>query len=136
MNNVCIIGNITRDLDLRVTQSGKSVTNFTVAVTNDFNREETYFFDVVVWGKTAEVCATYLHKGSKVGIAGRLTTRTWETQEGQKRKVTEIVGDKVDFLTPKGEAAPKTQDDEWNNLGKEINLKDVEISGDDSELPF
>ena len=128
MNSVHIIGNLTRQPELRFTQSGKAVANMTVAVSDRFNKENTYFFDVVVWNKTAELCAEWLDKGKKVGVTGRLTTRTYETQDGQKRKVVEIVADEIDFLTPKGsQSSPpphQEQTDDWSDIGSQIDIGD------------
>ena len=101
MNTVSIIGNVSADAELAYTKSGKFVSKFTVAVADRFNKENTFWFDVVAWGKTAELCGEYLKKGNKVGITGRLTTRTYENKEGKKVKVTEIVAEDITFLTPK-----------------------------------
>ena len=132
MNHVMLIGNLTRDLDLRFTPNGKAVANFTLAVSDRFNREKTDFIDCVVWNKTAELCAEYLGKGKKAAIAGRLSTRTYETQDGQKRKVTEVVVDDVQFLSPKGERQAEQKDDGgWDDLGKEVNLDDIDLPDDD-----
>lgn len=137
MNTVILTGNLTRDIELKYTQSGKAVANFTLAVADRFNKENTYFLDCVVWEKKAELCAEYLSKGKKAGIVGRLTTRTYETQEGQKRKVTEIVVDEVEFLSPKGESkqTESKPKDDWADLGKEVRLEDVEMPNDDT-IPF
>lgn len=128
MNSVHIIGNLTRQPELRFTPNGKAVTNMTVAVSDRFNKENTYFFDVVVWNKTAELCAEWLDKGKKVGVTGRLTTRTYETQDGQKRKVVEIVADEIDFLTPKGsQSSPppsQAKADDWSDIGSQIDVGD------------
>ena len=128
MNSVHIIGNIVRQPELKFTQSGKSVTNFTVAVQDRYNKDNANYLPVVVWGKTAELCTEWLDKGKKVGITGRLTSRKYETQDGQKRTVIEIVADEVDFLTPKGDARPSSppQQDQWSNLGIELNMEDTD----------
>lgn len=137
MNSVNIIGNVTRDLDLKYTPSGKAVVNFTLAVSDRFNKETTHFIDVVVWGKLAELCAEYLSKGKKAGVTGRLQTRTYENQSGAKVKVTEINADEVEFLTPKGGSKPDT--DKWAHLakGEEISLDGVQlVDGEDDDIPF
>lgn len=130
MNHVMLIGNLTRDIELKYTPSGKAVANFTLAVPDRFNREKTEFIDCVVWNKTAELCAEYLGKGKKVAVVGRLTTRNYETQDGQKRKVTEVVVDDVQFLSPKGERQAEKKDDGWDELGKEVNLEDIDLPDD------
>ena len=139
MNSVNIIGNVTRDLELKYTPSGKAVVNFTLAVSDRFNKETTHFLDVVVWGKLAELCAEYLTKGKKAGVTGRLQTRTYENQEGKKVKVTEINADEVEFLTPKGGSKPEADTDKWSHLAKDegINLDGVQlVDAEDDDIPF
>jgi len=124
LNSICIVGNVTKDLELRETQSGKKVCSFDVAVSRRFDREQTDFFRVNVWEKTAENCASYLKKGSKVGITGEMQSRQYETDNG-KRTAWEIRADSVEFLSPKAEDA-KT---EKTRLEK---LQDEDLS----DLPF
>jgi single-strand DNA-binding protein len=111
MNRATIIGNLTKDPELRTTATGKSVCTFTVAVNRGFgDKKETDFLPIVVWSKPnyalAENCAKYLAKGRKVGISGRIQTRNYEAQNGERRYVTEIVAEDVEFLSPKGEGGP------------------------------
>jgi len=130
MNNSILIGNLTRDIELKYTPSGKAVANFTLAVTDRFNKEKTDFIDCVVWDKRAELCATYLSKGKKVGVVGRLSTRTYENKDGVKVKVTEIVADEVDFLSPKGDkpaGQQPSESDSWDDLGREVRLEDIDM---------
>ena len=103
MNSILITGNVTKDLELRETNSGKKVCSFDVAVSRRFDREQADFFRVNVWEKTAENCALYLKKGSKVGIKGAMQSRSYETNEGEKRQVWEISAEEVEFLSPKTE---------------------------------
>jgi single-strand DNA-binding protein len=104
VNKVILIGNLGRDPELRYTQTGQPVANFTVATNEnwtgrDGKREErTEWHRVVAWGKTAELCAQYLSKGRTVYLEGRIQTREWEDKEGQKRQTTEIVAQTVQFL--------------------------------------
>lgn len=100
MNNVVMIGRLTRDPELRFTQgSGKAVATFNIAVNRQFSKNnEADFFRVVVWGKTGENCANYLSKGRLVGIQGRVQNNNYETNTGEKRYSTEIVADRVEFL--------------------------------------
>lgn len=104
VNKVILIGNLGRDPELRYTQKGRAVANFTLATSEnwtnaDGQREErTEWHRVVVWGKTAENCAQYLAKGRTVYIEGRIQSREWEDKEGQKRSTTEIVAQTVQFL--------------------------------------
>lgn len=100
MNQVILIGRLTRDPELRFTAgSGKAVATFTLAVDRPFSREkQADFFRIVVWGKTGENCANYLAKGRLVAVQGRLQNNNYETQTGEKRYMTEIVADRVEFL--------------------------------------
>ena len=99
MNIVTLTGRIARDIELRTTTSGKSVTTFSMAV--DRTRQEGVdFFYVVAWDKTAENASLYLKKGSRVGVVGRLTSRTFE-KNGEKRTIMEVVADNVEFLDSK-----------------------------------
>ena len=104
MNKAMIIGNLTKDPELRKTASDISVCTFTVAVSRPFNREETDFIPVVVWRGLAENCSRYLAKGRKVAVFGRIQTRNYEDNNGQRRYVTEIIADDVEFLSPKGQS--------------------------------
>ena len=94
VNTAVISGNLTRNAELRATQSGTPVTSFSLAF-ND--RDETNFFDCVAWKSTAEFVCQYLQKGSMVVVEGRLQTRDWKDQNGNKRKNTEIVVNRVHF---------------------------------------
>ncbi|HOW35609.1 MAG TPA: single-stranded DNA-binding protein [Candidatus Omnitrophota bacterium] len=109
LNKVLLIGNLTRDPELRYTPSGMAVTNLGLAVNRKFKnkngelKEETCFITVVSWGKQAEVCNQYLQKGRPVCVEGRLQSRSWETKEGQKRNTIEVQAERIQFLgTGKG----------------------------------
>jgi single-strand DNA-binding protein len=108
-NKVILIGNLTKDPELRYTPSGTPVTTLRIAVTSKFKqadefREETLFIDVVVFGRQAETCSQYLSKGRPVLAEGRLQERRWET-DGQPRSKVEIVAQNVRFLGKKGDTA-------------------------------
>src|ERR687888_1222200 len=104
LNKVFLIGNLVRQPELRYTPSGTAVADLRLAVNRNYTlqngekREETCFLTVVVWGKQAETCGEYLDKGSPVLIEGRLQTRDWETKDGQKRSVVEVVAERVQFM--------------------------------------
>ena len=108
INKVILIGNLGRDPELRYTQGGSAVTNFTLATNEKWkdkdgnNQERTEWHRIVVWGRSAENCAQYLQKGSSVFIEGRLQTREWEDKEGSKRQTTEINAASVQFLSGRG----------------------------------
>ena len=99
-NTVTVIGNITRDPELRFTNSGQAIATMGIAVNRRFQRngqweENTSFFNVTCWGQLGENVSASLGKGSRVIVTGRLEQRSWETQEGEKRSVVEIVADEV-----------------------------------------
>jgi len=104
LNKVMIIGNLGSDPEMRFTPSGNPVTSFRVATNRVYStpegerREETEWFTVVAWGKLAEQCNQFLTKGRLVYAEGRLRTRTWESQDGQKHYRTEIIANRVTFL--------------------------------------
>jgi single-strand DNA-binding protein len=103
-NSVTLMGNLTRDPELRYTPSGAAVATLGLAVNRRYtdsggsDHEETLFIDVVVWNKQAESCGQYLKKGRLALVAGRLQQRTWESPEGQKRSKHEVVAERVQFL--------------------------------------
>ena len=113
VNKVILIGNLGRDPEMRYTQSGQAVTNFTLATTENWTdknsgqkQEKTEWHRIVAWGRTGELCAQYLAKGRSVYIEGRLQTREWEDKEGIKRHTTEITANTVQFLGgPRSEGA-------------------------------
>ena len=102
MNHIVTIGRLTKDPELRYTPNGVAVGSFTVAVdrpiNNDNGEREADFIPVVVWQKLAENCANHLKKGRLVAVEGRLQIRSYDTQDGQKRRVAEIVASEVKFL--------------------------------------
>ncbi|HJN84941.1 MAG TPA: single-stranded DNA-binding protein [Patescibacteria group bacterium] len=121
LNRAQIIGNLTRDPELRTTASGQSVVNFGVATNRQFKdasgakQEQVEFHNVVAWGKLADICSQYLGKGRKVFLEGRLQTREWEGQDGNKRKSTEIVADNMIMLDKSG--APAAGGQSFNAAG-------------------
>jgi single-strand DNA-binding protein len=104
LNKVFLIGNITRDPELRYATSGTAVANFSVAINrfytaaNGEKKQDTCFTRVVTWGKQAEACSRYLNKGRPVFVEGRLSSRSWTSANGEKRSTMEVVADRVQFL--------------------------------------
>ncbi len=139
LNRVILIGRLTRDPELKYTPSGTAVATFTLAVNRKFNEVETYFIDVVVWRQSAEFVSNYGTKGRLAMVEGRLQIRTYETKEGQKRKVAEVVADDVRFLdkgTGQGSDKPTNPAQTgFEDLGKKIRLEDIDIA-DDQEIPY
>ena len=116
-NKVLILGNLTRDPELRYIPSGQAVANFTVAVNRSYlaqsgeKKEEVSFIRVVVWGRHAEVCNEYLKKGSSVFVEGRLQSRSWDAPDGTKRSTIEVIAQTVQFLgRPSGAKAPAEEE--------------------------
>ena len=109
INRVVLVGNLTKDPELRHTPSGTAVCNLRLAV-NTRRKDETgqwvdkpNYFDITVWGNQGERCAQYLSKGRPVAVDGRLEWREWETPEGNKRQAVDVVADSVQFLGSRGE---------------------------------
>ena len=144
MNKVFLIGHLVKDPELRYTSSNIPVTSFTLAVNRNFinqnGEKEVDFINIVAWKKQAENIHKYCFKGSKVAIDGRLQTRTYEDQNGQKRYVTEVVSENIEFLSAKKEETKEKSNSEI--------LKDVMADKDpfeefaketqvaNSDLPF
>ena len=106
MNNVRMVGRLTKDPEIRTTTTGKSIASFTLAVDRRFKQEgqpTADFIPCVSFGKTAEVCGKYLSKGNRCGVEGRIQVRSYDAQDGSKRYVTEVVVDNVEFLENKKE---------------------------------
>ena len=118
LNKVMIIGNLGRDPEMRYTPSGKPVTTFSVATSRTWStsdgekREETEWFNVVAWSSLAEICKQYLNKGQQVYIEGRLQTRHWDDQEGNKHISVEIVANEMIILSERREAGEGSTDSE------------------------
>lgn len=161
INRAVLVGRLTRDSELRYTQSGTAVTSFNIAVnrtfTNSNSEREADFINCIVWRKAAENFNNFTHKGSLVGIDGRIQSRSYENKQGQRVYVTEVVVDKFSLLEPKGEnqqqvsnTQPKStsnnndfdnkpeektqQNSDYMNSPFIDNSKPIDISDDD--LPF
>lgn len=148
INRVVLTGRLTRDLELKTTQSGLSVASFTIAVnrqfTNSNGNREADFINCVIWKKSAENLCKYTHKGSLIGIDGRLQTRSYDNNNGQKVFVTEAVVDSFSLLEPKSESQTNDQSSNNNSCSNSNTATEpdpfagngdtVDISDDD--LPF
>jgi single-strand DNA-binding protein len=140
-NRVILVGNLTRDPEIRYTQSGKGVTKFTLAVNNPRNKEETTFVDVVAWDRLGETCNTYLKKGSNCLVEGRLVIRSYDDKDGNKRKATEVVIDNMQMLGSPRDRTGSTDDGAGYNGGAPAAARAggaSEAFGDelDDEIPF
>ena len=112
MNKIILLGRLSKDVEVRYTQANNTmVASFTLAVNRRFKQEgqpEADFINIVAWSKLAEFCSKYFKKGQQVSIVGRLQTRTWEDEQGQKRYVTEVVAEEVYFADSKKEETTQT----------------------------
>lgn len=152
MNKVFLIGNLTKDPEMRSTQSSVAVCNFSIAVNRRFRnpqtgQQETDFLNVVAWRQLAELCSKYLAKGRKVSVAGSIQTRTYEAKDGSKRTAWDIVADEVEFLTTQNQqsstqSAPgayttvASKDSGTAYAPQQHNDFGVFTQVDDEELPF
>ena len=112
MNRVILFGRLTKDVDLRTTPSGRSVAMLTLAIDRPMTKDgskEADFIPVVLWGKTAEAVARYVHKGQRLLVEGRIQVRSYDGKDGQKRYTTEVVADKAEFID-KSEQGASQQD--------------------------
>ncbi|MCH8049545.1 single-stranded DNA-binding protein [Patescibacteria group bacterium] len=144
LNRAMIIGNLTRDPELRQTTSGQSVCSFSIATNRRWTnasgerQESTEYHNIVAWGRLAEICSEYLSKGRKVYIDGRLQTRDWEGKDGVRRYRTEIVADNMIMLDRAGAQAggemasqaqtapqPSVQDEPSVSPDDEIKIEDI-----------
>jgi single-strand DNA-binding protein len=146
LNRVVLVGRLTKDPELKYTPNGVAVANFTLAVNRPFSNQqgekETDFINVVVWKKAAENVANFLKKGSLAGVDGRISTRNYENNQGQRVYVTEVTAESVQFLEPKNSGGQNTNHTSQNS-GQNANRNQqdpfadgtpVDISDDD--LPF
>lgn len=138
LNNAVIMGRLVADPELRTTESGVSVTSFTVAVDRRFaNKDEEKqadFIDVVAWRQTADFVCKYFRKGSMIAVQGSIQTRTYEDKDGNKRKAVEIVADNVSFCGSKSDSA-KT-DNDTNPTASTPVTTNLNAVIDDEETPF
>lgn len=135
LNRAMIIGNMTKDPESRTTSTGQTVANFGVATSSVWTdaagqrQERTEFHNIVAWGKLAEICGQYLAKGRRVYVEGRLQTRDWETQDGQKRRTTEIIADNVIMLDRAGQggasSAPAASTEPSMAPEQEVKVEDI-----------
>lgn len=125
INNIVLTGRLTKDADLRYTPAGKAVATFNLAVNRQFTNakgeNEADFPSVVIWGKSAETLANFTRKGTLIGVTGRIQTRSYDNQQGQRVYVTEVVAESFTFLEKKAESGQQ-------------NNKPISISDDD--VPF
>ena len=142
MNKVILMGRLTRDPEVRYTQTNNTlVASFSLAVNRRFTREgdaqTADFINIVAWGKTGEFCSKYFKKGQQVAVVGRIQTRTWEDQSGQKSYTTEVIAEETYFADSKRDSNGGSFD---NTFGGDTQVSsgdtsDFEVSSGD-DLPF
>lgn len=149
LNQVFLMGNLTRDPELKTIPSGQSVCSFAIAVNrswqnaNGETQDSVDYFDIVAWGKLAELVEQYLQKGRKCLVVGRLQNQTWE-QDGQKRKRTEVVANDVTFLDGRGDGGGSFSSSSSTPSSSKPAKKDEEVVIEDiddkpvdlSDIPF
>lgn len=138
LNKVTLIGNMTKDVELKKMPSGNSVVSFSLATNREWKdqsgekQSQPEFHNIVAWGKLAEICANCLKKGMKVYIEGRLQTREWESQDGSKRRQTEIVANEMIMLDRK-QSGSVTVNEDMGGI-ESVDAPDDSIS--EQDLPF
>lgn len=136
LNKVILMGRLTADPEIRMSQSGKEVMSFTIAVNRRFNKDETDFINCVAWRETAKFIHTHFSKGQMINVCGSLQVRTWDDAQGNKRYTTEVIIDEVNFCGDKPQ-----QKDPLNDVVNAIGGTQYPPQGftpveDDSDLPF
>ena len=139
MNNVCLIGRLTKDVDVRYTQANNTlVANFTLAVNRSFVKEtdevKADFIPIIAWKATGEFCSKYFKKGQQVGVVGRIQTRNWEDEQGQKHYATEVIAERVYFADSKKDDFASTYGDVFGSSSTNNTGSEFELASD--ELPF
>ena len=136
LNKIILMGRLTRDPELRRTNSGTAVASFSLAVDRDFKAQngekETDFIDIVAWKNTAEFVSKYFAKGRMAVVEGRLQIRDWTDKDGGKRRNAEVIADNVYF----GDSKKEAQQGNFNALNERVNQDFVEMEDDGGELPF
>lgn len=137
MNKVILSGNVCKDIEIRYTTSNQAVVQNTIAVKNNFKsaegKYESQFFNFIAWNSNAEILNKYAEKGSKILIDGRLSTRNYQREDGQKVYITEVIADRIEILTfKKGIEINKTnetdtQNDPFKEFGKQIEMEEYEL---------
>lgn len=136
MQKLILIGNLAADPEMRTTPNGKTVTNFTVAVSRKGDKDKTDFFRCAAWGKTGEVCGQYLSKGKKVCVVGEVSARAYTDKQGEAKASLEVFVTEVELLSPRGEEAPAPAP-QTNRAQKPTIFEDAQFTEiNDGDLPF
>lgn len=133
INNVTLVGRLTKDPDLRYTPNGVAVATFTVAVNRPYKDNQADFINCVVWKKPAENVANYTKKGSLVGVTGMIQTRNYENKQGQRVFVTEVLATNVRFLEKRQDQGGQQQSSPYQNQGQQSNPYQSDPFADDGQ---
>ena len=138
LNQVALLGRLTKDPELRHTTSDKPVASFTLAVDRGYKKGEVDFINCVAWRGTAEFVSKWFTKGQLVAVSGRLSTRTYKDKDGNTRTVTEVVADEAYFADSKRNGTEGTRDMGKTEFAENepIQAEFEEVVGDDGDLPF
>ena len=150
MNKIMLIGNLTRDPEMRSTPNGVTVCSFTIAVNRRFAQQggekQADFFRINAWRQLGETCARYLAKGRKAAVQGSIQNRSYDAQDGSKRYVTEIIAEYVEFIgggerggqnaQPQNEQGPNAQPQQPQSYGNQVSMHDGFTEVEDDDLPF
>lgn len=139
MNKVTLVGRLTKEVELRYTQtSNKPVASFSIAVdrkiANPGEERKSDFFNIVAWNKLADIASRNLSKGVRVGIIGSIQNRFWEKEDGTKKYITEIIADEIEFLDTKKKEEPDINILTGNTEEKE--MEPIQLTDDSDDLPF
>ena len=132
MNKVFLIGNISTDIELKQLKNGCSVATFNIAISRE-KTQQTDFLPVIVWNQLADNVNQYQSKGGKIAIEGKIQTRDYEDKEGKKHTVTEIVADRIEYLSKK---ETKDKDKPYRDFGQQFEYKKQQLDLTDDEIPF
>jgi len=140
MNKVILVGRLTKDIELRYTQTNNTaVASFTLAVDRKIvkagEERKSDFINIVAWSKLAEIASKNLSKGVRVGIVGNIQNRSWEKDDGTKKYVTEVIAEEIEFLDTKRREGPDINILTGNTSNEEI-VEHVEMPDDNNDLPF
>lgn len=137
MNKVILVGRLTKDIEVRYTQTGKAVARFILAVNRRVNKDkekqQADFIPIIVWNKLAEVCSKYLTKGSQMLVEGHLQIRDYVAQDGKKHYIAEVIAQELEFMGSKVIAGNEQLQNQEQNISQEEITQDTAT---DEEIPF
>lgn len=137
MNKVILVGRLTKDIEVRYTQTGKAVARFILAVnrrvSKDKEKQQADFIPIIIWNKLAEVCSKYLTKGSQILVEGHLQIRDYVAQDGKKHYIAEVIAQELEFMGSKVIAGNEQLQSQEQNISQE---KITQDTATDEEIPF